>query len=146
MNQKIKTLIAVGLLLTSATTQVASSETTRSDDVPNLLSPDPYPAPRTSAASQAHATSKKVVMVSLVSEDEGSSKFSITSLVENLSVSSVVANRGNCEITFIYKIGVDVVHLPIQLKYGEQLGVMMTCNPIELVVYTDLGYQKFTNQ
>lgn len=64
----------------------------------------------------------------------------ITSIVDNVSITSIKANRGNCtDVTLIY-----VTPPPKTLRYGDQATYIFACNVIEAEVKVDQGSWTFT--
>lgn len=62
----------------------------------------------------------------------------ITSKVNNLQISNIIVNRGNCKSNALNG------KFPVHLKFGEQYkGFYQSCNAIEIEIFTDQGSWTF---
>jgi len=61
-----------------------------------------------------------------------------TNLSDNISLTKIIVNRGNCSIFFVYKFPSGET-MPLDLVYGDKIMLRADCDPSEVTFVTDQG-------
>jgi hypothetical protein len=104
------------------------------------------PAPKRSPNVPAQKSVAIVRLDILESDGMMNTAYALTAIQSSVTINSIVANRGNCELTPILTTRSGEYGYPYHLRYGDALRVLAHCAPIEIGVYTDQGYQRFTRR
>jgi hypothetical protein len=89
------------------------------------------------------ASAEGLATLSVIEKDVAWSQYGITSLHQGMKVESILVNRGNCEVDDAMTTDGNQYQFPFSLNYGDVLTIHMMCQPIEIIVHTNIGWQLF---